>query len=328
MEHEHNETLQEGFYLLALSSDGKDSWLIFMGLLLMYLLTVLGNMLIVILVSLVSQLHTPMYFFLCNLAAQDIIFVSAILPKLLAITVTGDTNISFHGCITQIFILAFCVDFFLLATMAYDRYVAICIPLRYYVIMNLRICVLLVTSSWIVYVSNGICFSLLLSNLTFCKSHDLQYLFCDIKKILELSCGNITHIEKVITVQVVLMGILPLVLILTSYICIIYAILKIRSSDARLKTFSSCSSHLTVVLLFSGTVISLYMNQESDDNHEQNNLLPLLYVGLVPMLNPLVYSLRNKQVWWASKIVYEKFKGQMLSLYSNKQKLNLPTVLV
>ncbi|KAE8619443.1 hypothetical protein XENTR_v10009776, partial [Xenopus tropicalis] len=313
MGNEHNETLQEGFYLLGFSSYGNDSWILFTGLLLMYLLTVLGNLLIVILVCLVPQLHTPMYFFLCNLAAQDIISASAILPKLLAITVSGDTNISFQGCITQIFLLAFCgdSDFFLLASMAYDRYVAICIPLRYYLIMNLRICVLMVASSWVVYVGNGIGFSLLLSNLSFCKSHDLKYLFCDIKKILELACGNTTLIEKVITAQVVLMGILPLVLILTSYICIIYAILKIRSLAARLKTFSSCSSHLTVVLLFSGTVISLYMNQESDDDHEEDNLLPLLYVGFVPMLNPLVYSLRNRQVWWASKIVYEKFKSQL-----------------
>uniref|UniRef100_A0A803JBQ5 Olfactory receptor n=1 Tax=Xenopus tropicalis TaxID=8364 RepID=A0A803JBQ5_XENTR len=295
MGNEHNETLQEGFYLLGFSSYGNDSWILFTGLLLMYLLTVLGNLLIVILVCLVPQLHTPMYFFLCNLAAQDIISASAILPKLLAITVSGDTNISFQGCITQIFLLAFCgdSDFFLLASMAYDRYVAICIPLRYYLIMNLRICVLMVASSWVVYVGNGIGFSLLLSNLSFCKSHDLKYLFCDIKKILELACGNTTLIEKVITAQVVLMGILPLVLILTSYICIIYAILKIRS----LAAFSSCSSHLTVVLLFCGTSIGIYMKPDSQDSQEQNKILSLLYIGLVPLLNPLVYSLRNRQVW-------------------------------
>ncbi|KAE8619442.1 hypothetical protein XENTR_v10009775 [Xenopus tropicalis] len=305
------------FHLLAFSSYGIDTHVIFMVLLLIYLPTVLGNLLIILLVCLDYRLHTPMYFFLCNLAAQDIMLVSAILPKLMAATITGDTSISFNACLAQIFMFALCVDtdFFLLAVMAFDRYVAICIPLRYCLIMNPKLCIPLVITPWILYVCNGIYYCLLLSALSYCQSHDLNYIFCDIKTIMGLSCSDTTYIQTLISVEAVSFGFLPLVLTLTSYVCIIATILRIKSSAVRLKTFSSCSSHLTVVLLFCGTSLSLYVKPNSEDAPKLDRLLPLLYVGLVPMLNPIVYSLRNRQVWSATKAVYGKFKSQILKTH-------------
>ncbi|KAE8619451.1 hypothetical protein XENTR_v10009784 [Xenopus tropicalis] len=305
-----NYTTQKDFHLLGFSSSEKDPSFLFLLVLLIYLLAVLGNMNITVLVCLTPQLHTPMYFFLCNLAAQDIISVSATLPKLMAITITGDTSISFLGCLIQMFLFAFCTDtdFFLLATMAYDRYVAICVPLRYYLIMNAKLCIVLVVTSWILYVSNALCFSLLLSNLSFCKSHDLNHFFCDIKILMEISCSDTSHIKQLLLLEIPFVGILPLLLILTSYVCIIGTIIKMGTSAARLKTFSNCSSHLTVVLLFCGTSIGIYMKPKSKDSLEQEKLLSLFYVGIVPMLNPIVYSLRNRQVCSAAKRLLEKYR--------------------
>ncbi|KAE8619450.1 hypothetical protein XENTR_v10009783 [Xenopus tropicalis] len=304
-----NSTSQKDFHLLAFSLFVEDQPLLFMGLLIIYLLALFGNLLIIVLVCLVPQLHTPMYFFLCNLAAQDIISVSAFLPKLMAITITGDTSISFPSCITQIFLFAFCTDtdFFLLATMAYDRYVAICIPLRYYLIMNARVCLLLVAIAWILYIPNSLCYSLLFSYLSFCKSRELNHFFCEPKILLEISCSDTSHIKQLMLVEIPFVGILPFVLILTSYVYIIATIIKLRSSAARLKAFSSCSSHLTVVLLFCGTSIGIYIKPDSENSQEQEKFLSLLYIGFVPLLNPLVYSLRNQQVRSAAKILLSKY---------------------
>ncbi|KAE8619449.1 hypothetical protein XENTR_v10009782 [Xenopus tropicalis] len=304
-----NSTTQKDFHLLAFSLFVEDQPLLFMGLLIIYLTAVLGNMMIIVLVCLVPQLHTPMYFFLCNLAAQDIIFVSAFLPKLMAITITGDTSISFPSCIIQMFLFALCIgtDIFLLTTMAYDRYVAICIPLRYCLIMNARVCLLLVGIAWILYIPNAMCYSLLFSRLSFCKSRKLNHFFCEPKILLEISCSDTSHIKQLMLVEIPFVGILPFVLIITSYVYIIATIIKLRSSTARLKAFSSCSSHLTVVLLLFGTSIGIYIRPDSENYQEQEKFLSLLYTGVVPMVNPLVYSLRNQQVWSATKILLAKY---------------------
>ncbi|OCT90230.1 olfactory receptor 1 [Xenopus laevis] len=309
MDYVRNISTRRDFHLLAFSNTEDHPYIIFIGLFLMYILAVLGNLLIIVLVFLVPQLQTPMYFFLCNLAAQDIISVSAALPKLMDITVTGETSISFNGCITQVFLLISCPsqDFFLLATMAYDRYVAICIPLRYHLMMNPRFCVLLVTSTWLFCAINAMCYSLFLSDLSFCRLLDINYIICETIAMMELSCSDITHIQTLIAVDVPLMGILPVGLILASYIYIIYSILKMRTVAARLKTFSSCSSHITVVLLLGGTCISLYVIPESQNSQEVDKMLCLMYLGFIPLLNPLVYSLRNRQVQSAAKIILSKY---------------------
>ncbi|KAM4749146.1 olfactory receptor 13F1-like [Rhinophrynus dorsalis] len=277
---------------------------LFIVILLMYLMVIVGNMMITTLVCLVSQLHTPMYFFLCNLSIQDIVYVSAILPKLMAITVTGDTRISFLGCATQLFLFIFCVttEYLLLTFMAYDRYVAICFPLHYSLIMNKLICILTAAASWMIGALHSLIHSVLISKLSFCSFYEINHFFCDLKTVLKLSCSDITVIKALILMSTVLLGFLPFLLILTSYVFIISTILKIRTTAGRLKTFSSCSSHITIVLLFFGTAISLYTKPEYEQSQEHDKLLSLVYVALVPMLNPVVYSLRNKQVLTAMKI--------------------------
>ncbi|KAM4749127.1 olfactory receptor 2K2-like [Rhinophrynus dorsalis] len=303
----NNKTLHGTFYLLAFSRAAVLHIGLFVGILLIYLLATFGNMLITVLVGLVPQLQTPMYFFLCNLSFQDIVYVSAILPKLMDITITGDTRIYFPDCIIQIFLFVFCVgtEFMLLASMAYDRYVAICIPLRYSLIMNKRVCALMASASWIIGALDSVMYSFLISKLSFCKSKEINHFFCDVKSVLKLSCSDTTIIKSLIVTDVLLMGLLPFVLIMISYVFIISTIIKIRTSAGRLKIFSSCSSHLTVVILFFGTCLSLYIKPESEQSQERDKLVSLLYVALVPMLNPLVYSLRNKQVLKAIKIFFK-----------------------
>ncbi|KAM4663478.1 olfactory receptor 1G1-like [Discoglossus pictus] len=303
-----NITLQIDFHILAFSNFENVKQVFIVGVLLIYLLTVLGNMIIVLLVCLVSQLHTPMYFFLFILSIQDIVYVSAIMPKLLAITITADTSISYLGCMTQLFLFTFCVvaEFFMLTSMAYDRYVAICIPLHYSLIMNKKVCTLLASATWFIAFLNSWLFSLTMSSYSFCNSQDINHFFCDVKAMLQLSCDDTTNLINIIFAEGVLFGFLPFALILTSYVYIISTILKIRSAAGRLKTFSSCSSHLTIVVIFYGTALSLYLKPESEQSMELDKLLTMLYVAVVPMLNPIVYSLRNKQVAEAFKKVTGK----------------------
>ncbi|XP_077329404.1 olfactory receptor 5V1-like [Lithobates pipiens] len=273
----------------------------------MYLISLIGNLLMTSLVCLTSKLHTPMYFFLCNLSVQDILYISSILPKLMAITLTGDTSISFPGCIMQMFMFVFCLDaeFFLLTSMAYDRYVAICKPLHYSVIMNNRLCFLLNVLCWIAGGLNGMMHSLLVSNLAFCNLQDINHIFCELKTILAISCSDTSKIITIILIEGLFIGIIPFFLILSSYIFIISTILKIRTSEGRLKAFSSCSSHLVIVILLYGTSLGFYMRKDTEHSQETDKLLSLLYIAVVPMLNPLVYSHRNKEVLNAMKFFFK-----------------------
>ncbi|KAG8441179.1 hypothetical protein GDO86_006792 [Hymenochirus boettgeri] len=286
------------FIEFHISSFKINGVVLFAGVLLIYLSSVFGNVTITILVCLVSKLHTPMYFFLCNLAVQDIVFVSSTLPKLMVVTFTGDTSISFNGCITQMFMFILCVtaEFFLLTFMAYDRYVAICRPLCYFLIMTQRVCILFASLSWIFGAVYSLVYSLLIHNLSFCNVNDINHFYCDLKAVLRESCDDVTYIKDSFPVVSVFLGILPFVLILISYGFIIRTILKIHSTAGRAKTFSSCSSHLIIVIIFCGTLISMYVKPDSQDNQELEKVMSLLYTAVVPMLNPLIYSLRNKDV--------------------------------
>ncbi|OCT90065.1 hypothetical protein XELAEV_18018680mg [Xenopus laevis] len=293
-----NITLQTKFHLLVFLSHEQLQLLIFLWVLLMYILTVCANLITIALVCLMPRLHTPMYFFLCNLSAQGILYVTTILPNFLAITITGDNSISFLGCIVQLNLYALCVtvEFLLLTSMAYDRYVAICIPMRYSLIMKKSVCVLLASVSWVISATNSFMFSWLISNLQFCDCQEMNHFFCELKSILELSCSNTEQITILIIVLCLVLGFLPFTLVLISYGNIISSALKIRTSAGKRKIFSSCCSHLTVVVLFCGTSLSLYMKPDSENSHEIDKLLSLLYVAVTPLLNPLVYSLRNKDI--------------------------------
>ncbi|XP_075129321.1 olfactory receptor 1500-like [Leptodactylus fuscus] len=293
-----NETFYGDFTLQTFSGPHSSSIVLILGIFLMYLLSVLGNLIIIVVVCLSSHLHTLMYFFLCNLSIQDLASVSNVLPKLLVIQVTGETQISFLECLTQMFAFAACAEseFFLLAFMAYDRYVAICIPLRYSIIMNKRVYVTLALLSWIVSFLNSSLYVILISHLTFCDTKLISHFFCDIKALIKISCSDITLVNKMMWIEEGIIGFLPFAMILTSYAFIISTIVKLKTSATRLKVFSSCSSHLTVVFLFCGTSLSLYLKPDSKDSSELDMSLSLLYVGVVPALNPLVYSLRNREV--------------------------------
>ncbi|OCT90220.1 hypothetical protein XELAEV_18018833mg [Xenopus laevis] len=293
-----NSTAQREFLLLAFLSHEKLQVLIFISVLLMYILTVCANLIITALVCLVPHLHTPMYFFLCNLSVQDIVYVTAILPKFLAITITGDNIISFMSCMTQMFLYGSCVsvEFLLLTSMVYDRYVAICIPMRYSLIMKKSVCVLLASISWFIGATVSFMYCWLISNVLTCDHHKISHFFCGLKATLKLSCSGLENIKILMTVTCVLIGLLSFGLILISYGNIISSVLKIRTSARKLKIFSSCGSHLTVVVLFCGTCISLYMKPDSENSQEMDKLLSLLYVVVTPVLNPLVYSLRNKDI--------------------------------
>ncbi|XP_073447407.1 olfactory receptor 2T5-like [Aquarana catesbeiana] len=297
------------FHLSAFSLPFDLSLVLFFGILLMYLVSVSGNLVIIGLVYTISQLHTPMYYFLCNLSIQDIIYVSATLPKFLSVTISGDTRILFPECIMQMFFFTFCVgtEFFLLAFMAYDRYVAICVPLRYTTIMNPKLCFVFCFIAWFVGFCNSFTHAILVSNLFFCHSQDISHFYCDLKTMIELSSSDVTNIETMVSVECLFLGVIPFMLTLASYICIIVTILKIQSSAGRLKAFSSCSSHLTILILFYGPSLSSYLIPRSKHSEEQNKTLSLLYTALVPTLNPLVYSLRNKQVWKAMDLLMERY---------------------
>ncbi|XP_063284194.1 olfactory receptor 5V1-like [Pelobates fuscus] len=309
IEYFNNCTLQKEFHLLAFSGSAKVQLMLFTGILFTFLLAVFGNLLITTLICLAAQLHTPMYFFLCNLAIQDIIYVSAILPKFLIITITGDTRISFQACIAQMFLFTFCVgtEFFLLTSMAYDRYVAICVPLRYALIMNKSLCIILAVVCWLMSILNSLTYSVLISNLSYCISLDMDQFYCDLKTVLNLSSSDTTDIQIAVLVVCVVLGFFPFMLILTSYLCIIHTILKMNTSTGRAKAFSSCSSHLTVVFLFYGTSLSFYLKPASEHSQKQDMLLSLLYTAVVPLLNPLVYSLRNKDVLRSMSIITDKY---------------------
>ncbi|XP_068129624.1 olfactory receptor 5V1-like [Hyperolius riggenbachi] len=301
--HENNSNIHNTFHILAFSKLSHLSSVLFVLLLFMYLMSSVGNVLITSLISLTSNLHTPMYFFLRNLSVQDTVYVSSILPKLMAITVTGDNSISFVGCITQMFMFVFCLDaaFFLLTSMAYDRYVAICKPLHYNTIMNNRLCFLFNMSCWWGGGANGLMHSLMISKLVFCKSRNINHIFCELKTILALSCSDTSVIANIILIEGLFIGVIPFLLIVVSYMFIISTIFKIHTSSGRMKAFSSCSSHLVIVVLLYATSLGFYMKKDSEDSQEQDKFLSLLYVAVVPMLNPIVYSLRNKEVIKAMK---------------------------
>ncbi|OCT90109.1 hypothetical protein XELAEV_18018725mg [Xenopus laevis] len=292
----HNKSVIRLFHIAAYSGSSEVQSLIFVGILFIYLIAVSANVLITILVCLVPQLHTPMYFFLCNLAILDIFYVSAILPKLLAITITGDHTISFNGCLTQMFCFLWCAtqEVFLLTCMAYDRYVAICIPLRYSQIINKGLCIAMALPTWLFSGVIAFFHSIYASFLLFNYFQKIDHFFCDLKALLMISLSDTRAMEIFIIVENIYIGFPPFFCILTSYIYIISAILKIQTSARRFKAFSSCTSHVTVVLMSYGISLSLYAQPQSEQSLKQSKLL-------APMLNPLVYSVRNRDVLQAVK---------------------------
>ncbi|KAL1773370.1 olfactory receptor 1361-like [Sigmodon hispidus] len=295
-----NQSTISEFLLLGLSRQPQQQQqqLLFLLFLIMYLVTVLGNLLIILAICTDSRLHTPMYFFLSNLSFVDVCFSSTTVPKVLANHKLGSQAISFSGCLMQIYFLCvFAVmDNFLLAVMAYDQYVAICHPLHYTAKMTHQLCALLVVGSWVVASLNALLHTLLMARLSFCANNIIPHFFCDITPLLNLSCSD-THLNELMILFVAgPIMIAPFVCILISYILIACAILRVSSPSGRWKAFSTCGSHLAVVCLFYGTIISLYFIPSSSHSAGKDMAAAMMYTVVTPMLNPFIYSRRNKDL--------------------------------
>ncbi|XP_029441695.1 olfactory receptor 1019-like [Rhinatrema bivittatum] len=295
---EENLTTATDFIILGFPEYPRLQIPFFLLFLMIYLIILMGNLTIIAVTYLDPHLHTPMYFFLCNLSFLDISSTSVTLPKLLDILLRKGQHISAVGCFTQMyfFISSLCVEHVLLTVMAYDRYVAICHPLRYAAIMNPKVCVLMVAGTWIFGFLEILAHTVLISRFYFCGSNEINHFFCDLSALLKLSCTSTFTVESMIFIVGIFIAIPCLISTLTSYIYIISSILRIRSTEGRRKAFSTCSSHLTVVILFYGSVIGLYLRPSSMQSMNQNKIIAVLYNVLIPMFNPLIYSLNNKAV--------------------------------
>ena len=293
-----NRTSLSDFLLLGFSQHPEQQPLLFGLFLAVYLVTVLGNLLIILAISSDPRLHTPMCFFLANLSFTDTCFSCTIVPKVLLNIHTQHYTISHTGCLVQMFFfmeLAL-LDDFLLAVMAYDRYVAICLPLHYTTIMGPQRCLLLVATSWLS--SHLLAFSLclLMSQFSFCASHAIPHFFCDLLPLLKLACSD-THIfQLMMFAEAALSGMVPLTCVLVSYAHIIHTILRIPSAGGKHKVFSTCGSHLTVVTLFYGTVFLVYFQPSSSYSADTGVVASVVYTMVTPMLNPFIYSLRNSDM--------------------------------
>ena len=264
----------------------------------MYLVTVLGNLLIILAIITDSHLHTPMYFFLCNLSLIDIFFSSTTVPKMLVNLWTQSKAIPFAGCLAQMyaFHLFGTMDSFLLAVMAIDRFMAIVHPLRYLAIMSPRVCGLLVLGSWLITNLQSIVHTSLMAQLTFCAGSEIPHFFCDLMPLLKLSCSDTHTNELVIFAFGIVMGISPLTCILLSYICIFWTVFNIPSAQGKWKASSTCSSHLTVVTLFYGTIFAVYLQPASPTSSQKDKVAALMCEVVIPMPNPFIYSLGNKDM--------------------------------
>ncbi|XP_039353323.1 olfactory receptor 6N1-like [Mauremys reevesii] len=267
-----------------------------------------GNILIVALVVADQHLHTPMYFFLGNLSCLETCYSSAILPKMLASLLTRDRNISVPRCIAQFYFFASlaATECCLLTAMSYDRYLAICKPLRYAALMNGRLCLQLAAGSWLSGCLATLIISCLMSQLTFCGPNEIDHFFCDFTPVIKLACSDTNLILVLDLLLASLCTLFPFLLTLLSYVYIIVTILRIPSTGGRQKAFSTCSSHLIVVTTFYGTIIIVYMLPKSDTLRDLNKVFSVFYSVLTPLINPLIYSLRNKEVKEALSRVIHK----------------------
>ncbi|XP_055980022.1 olfactory receptor 2A12-like [Sorex fumeus] len=304
----NNQTHITEFILLGFHIKPGFEILVFGLFLFFYSLTLIGNGIILGLIILDSRLHTPMYFFLSNLATIDMLFSSTIIPNMIANILKQDKSMPFGQCLFQTytylaFAIAECMN---LVVMSYDRYAAICHPLHYTIIMNWRVCTALELSCWIFGFLLALVHVTLLLRVPFCGPQIINHFFCQILSILKLACGDIRINKIVILVGSLVCLVGPLFLVLLSYTCILVAILKIQSQEGRKKAFSTCSSHLCVVVLFFSDLIVLYMTPKTKHTETQTKVMSLFYCLFNPMLNPLIYSLRNKEVKGALRRVLSR----------------------
>lgn len=298
-----NQTIVSGFILLGLTDDPELQLIIFGVFLSMYLVTVLGNLLIILVTSSESHLHTPMYFFLSGLSFNDIFLVTCTIPKMLVNMQTQDQNITYVGCLTQVcfVLLSVGMENCLLAAMAYDRYVAICHPLRYRIIMNPCLCILMVTLSVMGSMANALVNGLMVLHLSFCTELVIPHFFCELTQITKLACSNTLIDNILIYISSCIFGGVPLSGIILSYSQIVSTVLRMQSSEGRYKAFSTCGSHLSVVSLFYGTGFGVYISSTVTESSRKTAVASVLYSVVPQMMNPFIYSLRNRDMKEALK---------------------------
>ncbi|XP_077169940.1 olfactory receptor 10A7-like [Paroedura picta] len=288
-----NEFILEGFSELA-----ELQILLFLLFLMTYVITITGNMLIILLIKINPSLQTPMYYFLVHLSALEICYTTSVVPQMLIHLLTRHKTISKAGCAAQMYVFAILglTECCLLAAMAFDRYVAICSPLHYTVIMNHQVCIQLAVASWVTGITVEVIQTTWIFSLPFCRSNLIQHFFCDIPPLMKMACTDTFKNEIVILAVSVVFIMGPFVLIILSYIRIGYTILKLPSAAGRKKAFSTCSSHLMVVTLFYGTALFTYLRPKSSNTPGSDKMIALMYTVVTPVLNPIIYTLRNKEV--------------------------------
>ncbi|XP_078520279.1 olfactory receptor 1f45-like [Lissotriton helveticus] len=298
-----NQTRVTYFIYQGLSDNPKHQIALFTLFLTIYLVGMLSNSAIMVAIANDSKLHTPMYYFIWSLSLVDICILTDMLPQLLISTISQRKTISYSRCIAQLYVFVFTetTDSLLLGAMAYDRYVAICRPLHYSTAMSKNVCILLVAGSWIGGLLNSLLYTMMVVSLSFCTSNLIQSYFCDVSALLKLSCSDTTIIEILIFTVGIFLALVSIVPIVISYIRIISTVLSIRSSEGRSKAFSTCSSHLIVVSLYYGTIISTEFQPSSSYPLETKKAVTVMYTIVTPMLNPFIYSLRNEQMKKALK---------------------------
>ncbi|XP_049731299.1 putative gustatory receptor clone PTE03 [Elephas maximus indicus] len=293
-----NQTGVAAFFLQGLSEDSELQPFLFGLFLTLYFVTVLGNLLIILAISSDSHLHTPMYFFLSNLPFTDICFGTTTVPKMLVNIQTQSKSISYTGCLTQVcFVLMFAgVEHFLLAAMAYDRYVAICHPLRYTVIMNSYLCGLLILLSLFISLVDALLHSLMVLRLSFCADLEIPHFFCKLAQVIKVACSNTLINDILVYLITSILSTVPLLGIVFSYIKIVSSILRMPSAGRMYKAFSTCGSHLSVVFLFYGTAFGVYISSAVTHSSKNLAVASVMYTVVPPMMNPFIYSLRNRDM--------------------------------
>uniref|UniRef100_H0XYE2 Olfactory receptor n=2 Tax=Otolemur garnettii TaxID=30611 RepID=H0XYE2_OTOGA len=298
-----NHTAVTGFILLGLTDDPILRVILFVIILCIYLVTISGNLSTIILIRISSQLHHPMYFFLSHLAFTDMGYSSSVTPNMLVNFLVERNTISYLGCATQIGSGAFfgTAECFLLAAMAYDRFVAICNPLLYSTKMSTQVCVQLLLVAYISSFLNASSFTFSFLSLSFCGPNRVNHFFCDFAPLIELSCSDASVPAAIPSCSSGSIVVVTVIVIAVSYIYILITILKMRSREGRHKAFSTCTSHLTVVTLFYGTITFIYVMPKSSYSTDQNKVVSVFYLVVIPMLNPIIYSLRNEEIKGALK---------------------------
>ncbi|XP_028611585.1 olfactory receptor 8B8-like [Grammomys surdaster] len=298
------------FILVGLTNQRDLQIPLFFVFLIMYIVTAMGNLCLIILIVLNSHLHTPMYFFLFNLSFIDLCYSTVFTPKMLMNFMLSRNAISYMGCMTQLYFFCFFVisECYVLTSMAYDRYVAICNPLLYTVAMSPKLCLNLMLGTYAMAFSGAMAHTGCMLRLTFCDANTINHYFCDILPVMQLSCTSTYFNELVVFIVVGINIIVPSITIFISYGFILSSIFHIKSNEGRSKAFSTCSSHIIAVCLFFGSGAFMYLKPSSSSSMDQGKTSSVFYTNVVPMINPLIYSLRNKNVKMALRKTLSRWK--------------------